>query len=191
VTNFNHAFIIADISPPADQTSNFDYCIKIINLDQYPNYRIFVNVGRQNEDPQKVDREYMLAKSDRCIPLAGYRPEARIAAIPKDLVKPQDSIERNGAIFIQNLKIEKVGIRSSTTIQRPYSLPIIYAGSKVEDSVKIDKLDRQNLIISVLNRSPIELAFKSPIWLVLPLIGAVGLGWLIFRKRRKKSSERK
>lgn len=190
MTIFKYTFLIADVPPAADQTKTFDYCIKIVNLAQYPNDRIFVNVGSQLEDPQKIDREYVLAKSDRCIPIAGYRAEARIAAISKDLVKSPDLIVKDGNSFLQNLQVKKALVRAETAIPRPYSLPIIYAGSKVEDSVRIDKLDRQRLVISVLDRSPIELAFKSPIWIVLPLTGAVVFGWLIFCKRRKKSSER-
>jgi hypothetical protein len=189
VTIFKHTFLIADVPPAADQTKNFDYCINIVNLARYPNDLIFVNVGSQLEDPQKIDREYVLAKSDRCIPISGYLAEARIATISKDLVKSQDLIVKDGNSFLQNLEIKKSLIRAETTISRPYSLPIIYAGSKVEDSVRIDKLDRQSLVISMLDRSPIDRVFQSLAWIAFPLIGLGIFGWLMFRKRQKKSSK--
>ena len=188
MTIFKHTFTIADVPPPADQTRDFDYCIKIVNLDKYPNYQIFVNVGSQVEDPTKIDREYILAKSDRCIPIAGYRPEARIMAIPKDRVKSQDLTVKDGNTFLQSLQVKKALIKANITIQRPYSLPIMQAGSKIEDSVRIDKLDRQSFVISVLDRSPIDRAMQSPSWIALPLIGLGIFGWLIFSKRQNKSS---
>jgi hypothetical protein len=186
MTIFKHTFVLADVPPPADQTKNFDYCIKIVNLDKHPNYRIFVNVGSQNEDPKKIDREYILAKSDRCIPMAGYRPQARIAAIPKDRVKAQDMLVKDGNTFLKSLQIKKALIKANITIQKPYSLPIAQAGSKIEDSVRIDKLNRQSLVVSVLDRSPIDRALQSPSWIALPLLGLGIFGWLILRKQHKK-----
>jgi hypothetical protein len=191
MTIFKHTFVIADVPPPPDQTRDFDYCIKFVNLDKYPNYRIFVNIGSQIEDPKKIDREYISAKSDRCIPIAGYRPEARIAAIPKNLVKSQDLTVKDGNTFLQSLKIKKALITANITIPRPDSLPIIQAGSKIEDSVRIDRLDPQGLVISVLDRTPTDRALQSPLLIALPLIGTIVFGWLIFSKRSKKSSEYK
>jgi hypothetical protein len=184
-----YSVLVADIVPDGDYTSNFSYCFKIVNSDRYPNSSIFASIGDIRTIPNPAEVKYLLVKSDRCISIeSGYMIGARIAAVSKDLVKPQDLVERDGETFIQSLALKKALIQADKTVSRPRYLPGSFAGSNVEESVRIDKLDRQNFVISILERP--EPGRFSP-WIALPLIGAAILGWLILQNQKKKSNELK
>jgi hypothetical protein len=201
VTIFNHTFVIIDVIrssdmsifdkniliadvtvPPPGKTDNFEHCIKIVNLDRYPDFYILVG-DSFDVDIQQVDLKFIIAKPDICI-----KPEyssVRVAAIQKNLVDRQDLIEQDGNTFIQSSKIKKDLILTSENTYPPQYLPGFYSGSKIEFSARIEKLDRQSLVVSEFELTP-----PLPIWtIVVPLIGVGIVGWLIFRKRHKKLDE--
>jgi hypothetical protein len=178
--SFNDSIILADVAPPPGSTSNFDYCVKIVNLQQYPNYLLFINIGSAN--PSLPTSGYLLVKADRCIPLAGYRPVAKVAAIAKERVNSKDLKQADSGTILQNLNLEKELIIANETIDRPYSLPFNHEGQKVEESVQIQSLDSNNLVISIVPASPPQL-FN---WVIFPPIGLAILGWVYWRRRQQK-----
>jgi hypothetical protein len=190
VSLLKYNLLIADIVPDGDYTNRFSYCFKIINFNKYPNARIFVNIGSLIRTPELTEAEYLLVKSDRCISIEpGYMVGARVAAVSKDLVKPQDLVEKDGETFIQSLALKKTLIQAKETVSRPRYLPGSFAGNNVEESVRIDRLDRQDLVISTLELQPPVRQSQFPVWaLILPLIGVAILGWSSVQNQKKKSN---
>lgn len=177
--SFNDSIILADVAPPPGYTSNFDYCIKIVNLPKYPNYLLFINIGSAN--PSLPTSGYVLVKADQCMPLAGYRPVAKVAAIAKDRVNSKDLKPTDAGTILQNSHLEKDLIAANITIDRPGSLPFTYEGQKVEGSVQIESLDSNRLVLSIVEKSPPQI-FN---WIFLPPIGLALLGWIWWRRKHQ------
>jgi hypothetical protein len=178
--SFNDSIILADVAPPPGYTSNFDYCIKIVNLEKYPNYLLFINIGSAN--PSLPTSGYLLVKTDQCVPLAGYRPVAKIAAIAKERVKSKDLKQTDSGTILENSNLEKELLIANTTIDRPYSLPVNYDGQKVEGSIQIQSIDSNNLVVAIAEKSPPQLLN----WIFFPPIGLAILGWVWWRRKHQQ-----
>ncbi len=173
--------LLADVLPRGDYTNNFDYCVKIVNLNQYPKHQFFIKISSAN--PTLSKGGYLLANSSLCVPMNGYRPIAKIAAISKNLVKPKDLLKTDAGVILQNNQLEKSLIVANITIDRPGYLPSSYKNKKVVAEVKIKSVNPKTLVIS----SP-ETAPKIPNWLVFPLIGLAILGWTVAKRKQQQVS---
>ncbi|MBW4621390.1 MAG: hypothetical protein KME17_18770 [Cyanosarcina radialis HA8281-LM2] len=178
--SFTPSFILADVAPPPGYTSNFDYCVKIVNLEKYPNYLVFINISSANLSLPTSG--YLLVKPNQCLPLAGYRPIAKIAAIAKNRVNSTDLKQTDSQTILQNKNLEKSLISANIDIPRPSTLPIIYEGQKVEESIQIQSLDPNNLALSTIAKSPPQI-FN---WIFLPPLGLAILGWVCWKQRNQK-----
>jgi hypothetical protein len=178
--SFNDSIILADVAPPPGYTSNFDYCVKIVNLEKYPNYLLFINIGSAN--PSLPTSGYLLVKADQCIPLAGYRPVAQVAAIAKERVNSKDLKQTDSGTILQNLNLEKELIIANETIDRPHSLSFDYDGQKVEESIEIQSIDSNNLVVAIDKKSSSQIVN----WIFFPPIGLAILGWVWWRRKHQK-----
>jgi hypothetical protein len=170
------SLILADVAPNAGYTRNFEYCIKITNLNKYPNYLLFAQI----RSPTSKPGAYMQIQADRCLPINGYRPVANVVAIAKNKVKTSDLSQTSTGTFLKSPKLEKLLITGTPSIVRPSSLPIINNGQTIEASYEIQSLDRQSLkLIRVTESTPILNI------LLFPTIGIAILGWIVWKRQHK------
>lgn len=180
---FEHFTILADMPPSVGYTRDFSYCLKITNLEKYPDYLLFVQIGSIRPDPPIPP--YVVIKTGECVPVSGYRPVARVAAISKDKVQPNDLANSSLGTILQNTNLQKALIKGTPTIEPPLQLPFIYQGTQIKDSFQIHSIGSNGLQLSLVNRSPQMLN-----WIVFPLIGATILGWMIWRRKKQMGSSK-
>jgi hypothetical protein len=173
---YNTQPILADVAPTGDYTSNFDYCIKIINLERYPKYLFLIDTGSANSNLPTSG--YWLVKPNQCTSLTGYRPVAKIAALAKNKVQLKDLKQINAGKGLKNTQLEKALIPANLIIDRPTFLPLTYQGKKIEARVKIESLDRHGLVIKNLDTSPPSLN-----WIVFPILGLTIVGWMLGKRQ--------
>ncbi|HEY9298290.1 MAG TPA: hypothetical protein VIQ31_18420, partial [Phormidium sp.] len=99
--------------------------MKITNLEKYPNYLLFVGIGSEN--PGIRTSPYKLIQAGDCFSVQGLysRPVAKIAAISKDQVKPNDLLNTEEGTILQNTNLQKLLIQGEPIIRHPRYLPII------------------------------------------------------------------
>ncbi len=171
--------ILADVAPGLGYTRNFNYCFKITNLNQHPNHLLFVQIGSAMN--QKITEPYVLVKSDRCIPIKGYRAVAKITAIPKNKVRQQDLQNKSSGTILKNTKLQKYSIAGNSDIlSPPHAVPIINEGKTIEASFKIESIDSQGLKLA-----PIENSISTLNIILFPLIGIAIIGGTIWNRQRK------
>jgi hypothetical protein len=175
---FDQSLILADVAPNPGYTKNFSYCFKITNLNKYPNYLLFAQVGSSIK--QVSTEPYLLVKSGQCIPVNGYLPMANITAIAKNKVQPKDLQNTNLGTIIKNTKIQKSLIKSSPTIYPPNAVPIINEGKRIEGSFKIQSIDSKGLKLSPIND---QISILNII--LFPLIGSTIIGGMIWNRKHK------
>ncbi|PSB56321.1 hypothetical protein [Chamaesiphon polymorphus] len=171
-----HSLILADVAPNAGFTRNFEYCIKITNLNKYPNYLLFAQI----RSPTSKPGAYVQIQADRCMLVDGYRPSVNIAAIAKSSVQKSDLAKNNLGTILKNNKLQKSLITGTPSIERPLSVPIINSGKKIEASFEIQSLNRQGL---KLVRVPESTQILNV--LLFPTIGIAILGWIVWKRQHK------
>jgi hypothetical protein len=171
--------ILADVAPDAGYTRNFSTCLKISNLNKYPNYLLFARTESQISTTQSGN--YIQIQSDRCIPIVGYRVAANIVAIEKNKVKPSDLTKTNKGIILQNPQLKKLLIKGTPSIGQPHSVSIINEGKQIEILYKIKSIDRQGLKLDPVNSSSAQVLNT----LLFPAIGMAILGWVIWQRNHK------
>lgn len=176
----NQSLILADVAPNPGYTKNFSYCFKITNLNKYPNYLLFAQVGSSIK--QVSTEPYLLVKSGQCIPVNGYLPMANITAIAKNKVQSKDLQSTNVGTILKNAKIQKSLIKGSPIIYPPNAVPIINEGKTIEASFKIQSIDSKGLKISPINDRISMLNI-----ILFPLIGSVIIGGMVWNRKRSAS----
>jgi hypothetical protein len=93
-----YSISLADLPPSVGYTGNFSHCLRITNLEKYPDYLVFVQIGQVTSD--RPTSPYVLIQSSECISLNNNRSVATIAAIAKDKIKPKDLVNvRSGEAY--------------------------------------------------------------------------------------------
>lgn len=184
---FKHFSILADMSPDIGYTRGFGYCLKITNLEKYPNYLLFVKIGSVN--PGIPTKPYKLIQAGDCVSLTGYRPTAEIAAISKDRVQPNDLENSQEGTILKNTNIQTTLIPGKPIIKHPLELPVTYTASVVEDSFQIQSIDPNGLQLSLVDRSSPVLPKLILNGIIFPLIGVGILVWFIRRRKKQKGDK--
>jgi hypothetical protein len=175
-----NSLILADVAPDAGYTRNFEYCVKVTNLSEYPDRLFFMRVeshATANAPP------YQLIEADRCISVSGYRATANIAAIKKSELSDLALKNINTSKTLNNPQIQKFLIQGTPTISAPHSVPILNEGKHVVANIKIESIDNNGLKLTSSDE------FSSTINVFLfPAIGMAILGWLVWKRDRKPVS---
>jgi hypothetical protein len=174
----NKSLILADVAPNPGYTKNFNYCFKVTNLNKYPNYLLFAQVGSARN--QVSTEPYILLKSNLCIPVAGYLPLANVSAIAKNKVQRKDLQTTNFGTILKNAKTQKSLIKGSPTIYPPNAVPIINEGKKIEASFKIQSIDSKGIKLT-----PISDPIPVLNIILFPLIGLVLVGGMIWNRKQQ------
>ncbi|WP_310489562.1 hypothetical protein [Chamaesiphon sp. VAR_69_metabat_338] len=171
-----YSLLLADVSLPAGATRNFQYCVKITNLNKYPNYLLFARVNSPTASPSA----YIQIQANRCQPVDGYRPSLTIQAIAKNRVKTSDLQKIGNGIALKNPQLQKSLIVGTPTIGRPYMVPMINEGRKVEAGFEIESISPQGLTL-------IRVPEAKPVLnlLLFPAIGMAILGWIVWKRQQK------
>jgi hypothetical protein len=172
----NQASTFADRPFPTGTTQNFQYCVKIVNLDRYPNYLVFAQINASTASPSN----HIQMQIGRCLLVDGYRSSVTIKAIVKNRVKTSDLQKTKVGIVLKNPQLQKALIVGTPSIGRPVSMPMINDGRKIEASFEIQSIDSQGLtLIRVPQAKP---ALNV---LLFPALGIAILGWLAWQPRSK------
>jgi hypothetical protein len=174
------SLFFADVAPDAGYTRNFEYCVKVSNLDKYPDRLFFIRVeshGNVNTPP------YQLIEADRCISVSGYRATANIAAIKKSQLSDLALKNINTSKILNNPRIQKFLIQGKPTISAPHSVPILNEGKQVVANIQIKSIDNNGLKLI----SSDEFSSTLNVFL-FPAIGMGILGWLVWKRDRKPVS---
>ncbi|WP_143171115.1 hypothetical protein [[Phormidium ambiguum] IAM M-71] len=178
---------MADIAPDIGYTRDFSYCLKITNLEKYPNYLLFVKIGSEN--PGIPTKPYKLIQAGDCVSLIGYRPIATIAAISKDRVQANDLENSEAGTILKNTNLQTALIQGKPIIEHPTVLPMTYTASVVEDSFQIQSIDPNGLQLSLVARSSPVLPKLILNWIIFPLVGVGILVWFIRRRKKQKGDK--
>jgi hypothetical protein len=147
-----HALLLADVPLPNGATQNFQYCVKITNLNKYPNYLLFAQVSSATASPSA----YIQIQSGRCLRVEGYRSSLNITAIAKNRVQPNDLKKTPAGIVLKNPQLQKSLIIGTPRIGRPMTMPMINEGRKIEAKFEIQSIDPQGLqLIRVPEATPV------------------------------------
>jgi hypothetical protein len=85
---------LADIAPPTGETRNFEYCIRLDNLTDYPEYLIVAKLSSQIDGGNRVPTSPIVLKPGTCLSMGRtYRPQITLFAVPKSKVTPDDLFE--------------------------------------------------------------------------------------------------
>ena len=172
-----NSLILADVAPDAGYTRNFEYCIKITNLKEYPDRLFFVRV----ESPTNaISPPYQLLESDRCISISGYRETATIAAINRSELSDLAFQNINSTKSLNDTQIQKLLIKGTPTISAPHSVPILNEGKQVVANLQIQSIDNNSLKL----KSSDEFSATLNVFL-FPAIGMAILGWLVWKRDRQ------
>jgi hypothetical protein len=178
----DRAILLADVPPPSDRTYDYKFCVKVINLQKYPKYRLFISINDNVEDPTVREAKYISIDSSRCIPMSSERAEATIAALPRQQVRSSDLKTSGTNKILQSAKLKKALIPANIKISSPGSLPLINRGKTIEQQIEIISLDRSKLVLS-----KIEGSVPLTNWIFLPLVG-IGILSLLAISNNKKST---
>ncbi len=169
-------FILADVAPDAGYTRNFEYCVKVTNLDKYPDRLLFIQVTTHSD----TTTPYQLIEADRCISLSGYRAVANIAAINKSQLSDLALQNIKSTKTLTEPRLQKFLIKSKSTIPFPHSVPLLNEGKQVVANVQIQSIDNNDLKFKLADE------FSSTLNVFLfPAIGMAILGWLVWKRDRK------
>jgi hypothetical protein len=172
---FKQVLLLADIQAQSGTTQNFQYCVKITNLNKYPNYLVFARISSATASPSA----YIQLQPSRCLVVEGYRASLNISAIAKNRVQTTDLKKTNAGTVLKNPQLQKSLIVGTPSIGRPFSMPTILEGKKVEASFEIQSIDSQGLKLMRVPESPV-LNF-----LLLPAIWMALCGWRVWKYRSK------
>jgi hypothetical protein len=179
-----NSLILADVAPDAGYTRNFQYCIKVTNLDKYPNYQLFAKIRSQRSDSKAGS--YIQLVPGQCVTIDdGYRGVANIFAIEKSKIKSNDLKNTNAVTVLTNTKLQTELIQSKLTISPPHSVPIINDGKQVVGNYQIQSIDRNSLELTPAG----DLSVQTLNTLLFPAIGIAILGWIVWKRQHKTVSE--
>jgi hypothetical protein len=171
-----HVLLLADLPLPTGTTQDFQYCVKIINLNKYPNYLLFAQINSSTASPSA----YVQIQAGRCLLVEGYRSSLNIKAIAKNRVKISDLKKTPAGIVLKNPQIQKSLIIGTPKIGRPMTMPMINEGKKIEAKFEIQSIDPQGLqLIRVPEATPVLNL------LLLPAIGMAILGGIVRHRHHK------
>ena len=176
----DRAILLADVPPPSDRTYDYKFCVKIVNLQKYPKYRLFISINDNVEDSTVREAKYISIDSSRCIPMSSDRAEATIAALPRQQVRSSDLKTSGNQKILQSAKLKKALIPANIKIASPGSLPLINRGKTIEQQIEITSLDRSKLVLSKIEES-VPLAN----WITLPIVGIGILSLLAIASRKR------
>jgi hypothetical protein len=171
-----HPLLLADVPLPTGTTQDFQYCVKITNLNKYPNYLLFAQVTSATASPSA----YIQLQSGRCLRVEGYRSSLNITAIAKNRVHTSDLKKTPAGIVLKNPQLQKALIIGTPKIGRPVAMPMINEGRKIEAKFEIQSIEPQGLqLIRVPEATPV-----LNLWL-LPAIGMTILGGIVRHRHQK------
>ena len=168
--------ILADIAPDAGYTRNFQYCVKVTNLDKYPDRLLFIRVTTH----AVADAPYQLVEADRCISVSGYRAAANIAAINQSQLGNLALRNIKSTKLLTEPRLQKLLIKSQSTIPLPHSVPLLNEGKQVVANVQIQSIDNNDLKFKITDENSSTLNV-----FLFPAIGMAILGWLAWRGNLK------
>jgi hypothetical protein len=171
----NQALPIADLQAPSGTTQNFKYCVKIANLNKYPNYLVFARISSSTASPSA----YIQLQPGRCLVVEGYRASLNITAIAKNRIQTSDLKKTQVGTVLKNPQLQKSLIVGTPSIGRPFSMPMILEGKKVEASFEIQSIDSQGLKLMRVPESPVLNL------LLFPAIGMAICGWSVWKRKQK------
>jgi hypothetical protein len=177
--------LIADVAPYAtDRTANFQYCVKITNLEQYSSYQLLAQVGERvgRTDPQTGASIYQII-ANTCIPIHRVYDVAYITAIEKNHLNQNDLKIANSNQISIDPKIQ-IRLAKGTHLLHPRMASSENAGKLIQGSYEIKSIDRNGLKLIPVYESKQILNPLNP--LIFPAIGITILGWIIWRRRSKK-----
>jgi hypothetical protein len=167
------SFILADVPPPESLTQNFSYCVKIANLNKYPDRLFFFHTFNAEETNSKPSA-YKPIRTNSCIDLE-HNSAMRVFTIPRNKLSKQEfkMLVSNGKLT--NSKLQKLVVKSSAPIERPNALAKSNEGKKIAVTYQIKSIDSTELNLTLTN-NPISNS------IVFPLLGlALLLGWIGWR----------
>lgn len=165
--------ILADIAPDTGYTRNFQYCVKVANLDKYPDRLFFIQVTTH----ANAASPYQLLATDRCISLSGYRAAANIAVINKSQLSDLALQNIKSTKLLTEPRLQKLLIKSKSTIPLPHSVPLLNEGKQVIANVQIQSIDNNDLQFKIADENASTLNV-----FLFPAIGMAILGWLAWRR---------
>jgi hypothetical protein len=174
-----NSLIIADVTPDAGYTRNFEYCVKVTNLDKYPDRLFFIQVTT----PSDLIPPYQLLEADRCISIYKYRATANIAAIKKSQLSDLALQNIKSTKLLTNPQLQKFLIQGTPSISAPQYVPMLNEGKQVVANIQIQSIDNNSLKL----KSSDEFSSTLNIFL-FPAIGLAILGWLVWKRDRKPVS---
>lgn len=176
MSSLNQVLSIADIPLPTGVTQNFQYCVKINNLNKYPNYLFFSQINSSTTSSNL----YIQIRSGQCLVVEGYRSSINIKAIAKNRVQTSDLKKTKAGIVLQNPQLQKSLIVGTPSIGRPLSMPMINDGKKIEASFEIQSIDPHGLrLIRVPEAKPVLDV------LLFPAIGMAILASIAWKRRQR------
>jgi hypothetical protein len=194
-------FYLADLPPPAGETTNFDYCVSLNNLTKHSDYLVVAQVFYPNRS--RDISPYWVMTSETCLPLEGRRPQVNLFAVPKAQITKSDLVQLNPDM--QGMKapdgrllriwytgtalksfeiVESKGIPASDTIKRPFSVPFWDGNQTVVDRYTITTLTENSFTIKHAGRDG---GLSGVQLLALPLLGIM----LLFLVKNQKRFQRK
>lgn len=172
----NQALLLADLPLPTGVTQNFQYCVKIANLNKYPNYLVFAKINSSTAS----SNPYIQIQPGWCLLVEGYRSSVNIKAIAKNRVQTSDLKKTPAGTVLKNPQLQKSLITGTPSIGRPLSLPMINDGKKIEARFEIQSIDPQGLkLIRVPEAKPVLNL------LLFPAIGMAILGSIVWKRPQK------
>lgn len=197
-------FVKADVITPG--TSPVDYCFKITNLNQYPEY-IFLTLINS---PVIDNPDNKILKSGECMDLGGYRVYGEIYAIKRsDINLKNDILDNQGKQSFKDFdsKKEKM-ISGSEKISPIRDLPSGYQVEKVADVFEIAdindnnfKLNNKSIVYTYKNGESEEKAYidgqgipkpsQKHTWLMwfAPILGISLITGVLYWKKSNKSNQ--
>jgi hypothetical protein len=174
--------------PSTGYTRNFDYCLKLINVDQHPNYLFFARIGSIN--PGLPTAPYILFQENQCVPIEGYRPVITVVAIAKTHITPGDLEPTSSGTILRDDRtkaLKQHWLEGAPQITAPLDQPIVYFGQQIEDRYQIQAITPTDVQLSLVERSP-----QIPSWILFLTAGILVLGGIFWHRRRfRKTAVRK
>ncbi|AFZ24791.1 hypothetical protein Cylst_2585 [Cylindrospermum stagnale PCC 7417] len=131
----------ADVITPG--ASPVDYCFKIANINQYPNYYLIAYIKSANPSIPTYNK---IIKQDKCLELNGYREYSNVYAIKKTDVKFQDIItNQQGESLIKFDSKKSKLIPAKDEIYPLRTLPDKYGIEQVTDVLEIVAIKQKSL----------------------------------------------
>jgi hypothetical protein len=180
--------ILADVlpSPPQPTTQNFNYCIRIVKIENYPDRLFFFKVKSRASSTSTSSYRSITAKD--CIKLE-RGDELNIFAISKNTLTSGELTEISSSGILNNARLEKSLIVNYYLLVRPDELSEEYHSKNIEVTHEIESIDKKGINtdwqgekITQMDNSFANLVIFLPLGLLLL---ATAIGWKRQRDRLK------